>query len=52
MVPAMNEEFAPIYEGERNAKDGVSRLQPRLQATIDKGKSMGFDPEKPEIKLG
>lgn len=52
MVPAMNEEFAPIYEGERNAKDAVSRLQPRLQATIDKGKSMGFDPEKPDIKLG
>jgi ABC-type glycerol-3-phosphate transport system substrate-binding protein len=52
MVPAMNEEFAPLYEGKTTAKDAVTRLQPRLQAAIDKGKSNGMDPEKPTIKLG
>jgi hypothetical protein len=52
MVPAMNEEFAPLYEGQANAKDAVGKLQPRLQASIEKGKSLGFDPEKPDIKLG
>ncbi|HEX2184452.1 MAG TPA: extracellular solute-binding protein [Chloroflexota bacterium] len=52
MVPAMNEEFKPVYEGQATAKDAVTRLQPRLQAVIDKGKSQGYDPEKPSIKLG
>jgi ABC-type glycerol-3-phosphate transport system substrate-binding protein len=52
MVPAMNEEFAPIYEGTATAKEAVTKLQPRLQAIIDKGKVLGIDPEKPNIKLG
>ena len=51
MVPAMNEEFGPVYEGKTTAKEAVTRLQPRLQAIIDKGKSQGIDPEKPNIKL-
>jgi ABC-type glycerol-3-phosphate transport system substrate-binding protein len=52
MVPAMNEEFKPLYEGQATAREAVTRLQPRLQATIDKGKAAGFDPEQPNIKLG
>ena len=52
MVPAMNEEFAPIYEGKTTAKEAVTRLQPRLAAVIEKGKANGIDPEKPNIKLG
>jgi hypothetical protein len=51
MVPAMNEEFAPIYEGKATAKEAVTKLNPRLQAIIDKGKQNGIDPEKPNIKL-
>jgi ABC-type glycerol-3-phosphate transport system substrate-binding protein len=52
MVPAMNEEFAPVYEGKATAKEAVTRLQPRLTAIIEKGKVNGIDPEKPNIKLG
>ena len=52
MVPAMNEEFAPVYLGTATAKDAVTKLNPRLQAIIDKGKGAGIDPEKPNIKLG
>ncbi len=52
MVPAMNEEFAPVYEGKATAKEAVTRLQPRLMAVIEKGKANGIDPEKPNIKLG
>ncbi len=52
MVPAMNEEFAPVYEGTATAKEAVTKLNTRLQAIIDKGKSIGIDPEKPNIKLG
>jgi multiple sugar transport system substrate-binding protein len=52
MVPAMNEEFAPVYLGTATAKDAVTKLNPRLQAIIDKGKAAGIDPEKPNIKLG
>ncbi len=52
MVPAMNEEFKPVYEGEATAKDAVTKLQPRLQNTIEKGKAAGFDPEHPTIPLG
>jgi hypothetical protein len=52
MVPAMNEEFKPVYEGTTTAKDAVTKLNPRLQAIIDKGKAIGIDPEKPTIKLG
>jgi hypothetical protein len=52
MVPAMNEEFKPVYEGTTTAKDAVTKLNPRLQAIIDKGRAIGIDPEKPNIKLG
>ena len=52
MVPAMNEEFKPIYEGQATAREAVTKLQPRLQNVIDKGKAAGFDPEKPNITLG
>ncbi|HEV2125195.1 MAG TPA: extracellular solute-binding protein [Chloroflexota bacterium] len=52
MVPAMNEEFKPIYEGQANAKEAVTKLQPRLVNIIQKGKEAGMDPEKPNIKLG
>jgi multiple sugar transport system substrate-binding protein len=52
MVPAMNEEFKALYEGTINAQGAVAKLNPRLQAVIDKGKGMGIDPEKPAIKLG
>ncbi len=52
MVPAMNEEFKPLYEGQATARDAVTKLQTRLQAIIDKGKQAGIDPEKPNIKLG
>jgi multiple sugar transport system substrate-binding protein len=52
MVPAMNEELAPVYLGTTIAKDAVTKLNPRLQAIIDKGKAAGIDPEKPNITLG
>ena len=52
MVPAMNEEFAPVYLGTATAREAVTRLNPRLQAIIDRGKGQGIDPEKPNIKLG
>jgi multiple sugar transport system substrate-binding protein len=52
MVPAMNEEFAPVYLGTTTAKEAVTKLTPRLQAIIDKGKAAGIDPERPNIRLG
>ncbi|MGH2351855.1 MAG: ABC transporter substrate-binding protein [Chloroflexota bacterium] len=52
MVPAMNEEFKPLYEGQATAKEAMTKLQPRLINTIEKGKGMGFDPQKPNIPLG